>query len=141
MTSSFRALLVVALTRSSWAFESLSDFSVRTASGDEVSLAQYQAPVTLIVNTASKCGFTGQYKGLEELAQKYGASLQVLAFPCNQFFGQEPGSDAEVQAFVKSTYGVTFPVRMLGARRRGAMAPNKFQCAHRPACRSLQRSK
>lgn len=104
-------------------FTSIFDFDVQTAGGATVSLAKYSgAPVTLIVNTASKCGFTGQYQGLQELAQAFGEDLQILAFPCHQFAQQEPGSDAEIQAFVKREYGVTFPVSCVRAASARAHA-------------------
>ena len=74
-------------------------------------LADYDGTALLIVNVASKCGFTPQYEGLEALQQQFaGDGLQVLGFPCNQFGGQEPGTDAEIQEFCSTTYAVTFPV-------------------------------
>lgn len=86
-------------------------FKVTTADDKEVSLADYQGKVLLIVNVASKCGFTPQYKGLEELYKKYHArGLEILGFPCNQFKSQEPGTNAEIQQFCHATYGVSFPV-------------------------------
>ncbi|MDQ0191188.1 glutathione peroxidase [Alicyclobacillus cycloheptanicus] len=87
------------------------DFTVQAADGHEVSLRDYEGKVLLIVNTASKCGFTPQYKGLEALHQRFaGRGFSVLGFPCNQFGGQEPGTNEEIQAFCERTYGVTFPV-------------------------------
>ncbi len=89
----------------------LYDISVPTAGGEQRSLAEYQGKVLLIVNTASKCGFTPQYQELEELYQRYASQgLVVLAFPCNQFFNQERGSNDEIQSFCQVNYGVTFPV-------------------------------
>jgi glutathione peroxidase len=74
-------------------------------------MAALKGRVVLVVNVASKCGFTGQYAGLEELYQKYSArGLTILAFPCNQFGGQEPGTDAEISQFCSLKYAVTFPV-------------------------------
>jgi glutathione peroxidase len=87
------------------------DFTAKTAAGEEVSLGDYSGKVLLVVNVASKCGLTPQYEGLEALyreAQDRG--LEILGFPCNQFKEQEPGTDAEIQDFCKTTYDVTFPV-------------------------------
>jgi len=87
------------------------DFSVKDIHGKSVSLDRYKGKVLLIVNTASKCGFTPQYKGLEALWQKYrGRGLEVLGFPCNQFGAQEPGTEDEIASFCEVNYGVTFPL-------------------------------
>lgn len=87
------------------------DINVPLASGEEQSLAAFRGKVLLIVNTASKCGFTPQYQELEELYQAYkDQGLMVLAFPCNQFWQQEPGDNAAIQQFCQLNYGVTFPV-------------------------------
>ncbi len=87
------------------------DFSAKLASGEETSLAQFQGQVVLIVNTASKCGFTPQYTGLESLQQQYGTrGFSVLAFPCNQFGAQEPGTETEIQSFCEMNYQTTFPL-------------------------------
>ena len=89
----------------------ITDFHVRAADGSDVDLADYAGKVLLIVNTASKCGFTPQYEGLEALHRRYGArGFAVLAFPCNQFGHQEPGDAAEIASFCTTTYDVTFPV-------------------------------
>lgn len=90
---------------------SLYDFIVKRNDGSELSLSTFRDKPVLIVNTASKCGFTGQYAGLEELYREYkGKGFTILAFPCDQFAHQEPGSDAEVASFCKLNYGVTFPI-------------------------------
>ena len=89
---------------------SITDLTVRTPGGT-TPLADYAGKVLLIVNTASKCGFTPQYEGLEALHRRYGTrGFAVLAFPCNQFGAQEPGDAAEIANFCSTTYDVTFPV-------------------------------
>ncbi len=90
---------------------SIYDFSVDDIAGKPVALERYRGKVLLIVNTASKCGFTPQYKGLEALYRKYRSQgLEVLGFPCNQFGAQEPGSAEEIESFCEINYGVTFPL-------------------------------
>ena len=90
---------------------SIYDIQVQTANGETTTLAEYQGKVILIVNTASKCGFTSQYAGLEALYRKYsGQGFLVLGFPCNQFGSQEPGDMTEIQNFCSLTYDVTFPL-------------------------------
>ncbi len=87
----------------------LTDFSARTLDGEEKSLADYKGQVVLVVNTASKCGFTPQYEGLQELHETYAAQgLAVIGFPCNQFGGQEPGDSAQIGEFCQRNYGVGF---------------------------------
>jgi len=87
------------------------DFSAISVDGQEVPLAQYRGKVLVIVNTASQCGFTPQYAGLEELYRAYkDRGVVVLGFPCNQFGGQEPGTEAEIAQFCALRYGVTFPL-------------------------------
>lgn len=88
---------------------SIYDFQAKALDGKEVSLDKYKGDVVLIVNTASKCGFTPQYQGLEELHQKYSSrGLKVLGFPCNQFGEQEPGDNHEIANFCQKNYGVDF---------------------------------
>ena len=90
---------------------SIYDFSARLSTGEERHLADYRGKVLLVVNVASKCGFTPQYEGLQNLCEQFGPrGFEVLAFPCDQFGHQEPGSDAEISAFCERTYGVTFPL-------------------------------
>lgn len=90
---------------------SVYDFSAKTLPGPPKALADFRGQVLLIVNVASKCGFTPQYEGLEALQKRYeGRGFQVLGFPCNQFGAQEPGDAAEIGSFCSLTYGVTFPM-------------------------------
>jgi glutathione peroxidase len=87
------------------------DFQATSLDGQPVDLAQFRGKVLLIVNTASECGFTPQYKGLEELYRRYQErGVAVLGFPCNQFGKQEPGTEAEIGAFCEKNYGVSFPM-------------------------------
>ena len=89
----------------------VSDVVVRKASGEERPLSDWGGTVLLIVNVASRCGFTRQYAGLQALQEAYGGQgFSVLAFPCNDFGAQEPGSVEEIQQFCSTTYGVTFPI-------------------------------
>ncbi|RYD62727.1 MAG: glutathione peroxidase [Sphingomonadales bacterium] len=89
----------------------ITEIPVKAASGEETDLSSYAGDVLLVVNVASKCGFTPQYTGLEELHRRYGTrGFEVLGFPCNQFGAQEPGDAAEIANFCSLTYDVTFPV-------------------------------
>ena len=89
----------------------ITEIPVRAADGTDTDLSAYAGQVLLIVNTASKCGFTPQYEGLEKLHREYGdRGFEVLGFPCNQFGEQEPGDAAEIANFCSLTYDVTFPV-------------------------------
>lgn len=91
--------------------ESVYDFTVTTMMGLPKSLRDYEGKVLLIVNTASKCGFTPQLAGLQALYGQYrDQGLEILGFPCNQFMGQDPGSNEEIQNFCRLNYGVTFPM-------------------------------
>jgi glutathione peroxidase len=90
---------------------SIYDFTVKDIHGKDLKLDHYRGKVMLVVNTASQCGFTPQYKGLEALYEKYhDEGLEVLGFPCNQFGGQEPGDEKEIAQFCELNYGVKFPM-------------------------------
>ncbi|MCB6183337.1 glutathione peroxidase [Leeia sp. TBRC 13508] len=89
----------------------IADFKAVSLAGKPIDLAEYQGKVVLVVNTASQCGFTPQYAGLEALYQQYHAKgLEILGFPCNQFGKQEPGNASQIGAFCQKNYGVSFPM-------------------------------
>jgi glutathione peroxidase len=89
----------------------LYDFTVKDIAGKDINLSNYKGKVLLIVNTASKCGFTPQYKDLERLYKKFGSEkFEVLAFPCNQFGNQEPGDNTAIKSFCEISYDITFPI-------------------------------
>jgi glutathione peroxidase len=91
--------------------ESLFELSATANNGEPVDFRVYEGKVLLVVNTASKCGFTPQYKGLEELYRKYkDRGFVILGFPCDQFAHQEPGNDADIASFCQINYGVSFPL-------------------------------
>ncbi len=103
------------------------DFEAQTIDGQTVALSAYQGKVLLIVNTASACGFTPQFAGLEKLHQDYAdQGLVVLGFPCNQFGSQDPGSNEEIVAFCQKNYGVSFPM-MAKTEVNGAQAHPLYQ--------------
>jgi glutathione peroxidase len=105
----------------------LYDFQAQNITGQTVNLSDYKGQVLLIVNTASACGFTPQFAGLEELHQRLGAQgLTVLGFPCNQFGSQDPGSNEDIGAFCQMNYGVSFPM-MAKIDVNGAQAHPLFQ--------------
>ena len=109
----FSLLLVLSLHTyaKDTSMKTIYDFKVKTIQGEDTTLAQYKGKVMLIVNVASKCGFTPQYDGLEALYQKYkDKGVVVLGFPCNQFGSQEPGTEEEIQNFCRVNFGVTFPM-------------------------------
>ena len=120
-------LAVPALAQNSSEMEKIYDFKTQSNKGAEVSLAQFEGKVLMIVNTASKCGFTPQYDGLEALYQKYkDQGLVILGFPCDQFAGQEPGSNEEIAEFCRLNHGVTFPL-MAKTDVNGANAEPVFE--------------
>lgn len=102
-------LFLAACTQNNKKMATIYDFKALSNRGEEVDMAQYRGKVLMIVNTASKCGFTPQYDGLEELYQKYkDQGLVIIGFPCDQFAHQEPGSDEEIAEFCRINHGVTF---------------------------------
>lgn len=113
---------------------SLYEIPVKTINGEDATLETYKGKVLLIVNTASKCGLTPQYKGLQELYEKYrDRGFVVLGFPCNQFGGQEPGSEAEIARFCETQYNVTFPMfAKIEVNGPGAHPLYQFLKAHAP---------
>jgi len=86
------------------------DLAVEGIEGDTLRMSDYQGKYVLIVNVASKCGFTPQYKDLQKLYEQYADRLVIIGFPCNQFMNQEPGTEEEIQDFCELNYGVTFPL-------------------------------
>jgi len=103
--------LIITMLLSSFLFTgSIYDFKVKGLEGQEIDLAQYKGKKILIVNTASKCGYTPQYEELQKLYDQYKGKLVIIGFPANNFGGQEPGSNSEIGEFCKRNYGVTFPM-------------------------------
>lgn len=91
--------------------KSFFDFNVKAANGSDYPLSKHKEQVTLVVNVASKCGYTGQYAGLQELYTKFkDQGFNIIGFPCNQFGAQEPGTESEIQQFCSLNYNVTFPI-------------------------------
>jgi glutathione peroxidase len=90
--------------------ETIYDFSITTTRGETLDFSQFRGRPMLLVNTASKCGFTNQYDGLQKLHEQYGPELVVIGFPCDQFAHQEPGDDDEIEQFCKINFGVSFPL-------------------------------
>lgn len=104
-------LLMTLSTLNDLQTRSIHDFSISALNSEEqIDFSSFKGKKILVVNVASKCGFTYQYKGLEELYQKYKEQLVVVGFPCNQFLGQEPGSDEKIAQFCALNYGVSFPM-------------------------------
>ena len=107
-------------------------FKAESNKGEEVNFADYKGKVLLVVNTASKCGFTPQYDGLEALYKKYkDQGLVIVGFPCDQFGHQEPGTDEEIEEFCRLNYGVTFPL-MAKSDVNGENANDIFKWLHTP---------
>lgn len=93
---------------------SVTNIPLKSLSGEELSLSKFKGKKILIVNTASRCGYTGQYADLQKLYNKYKLKLEIIGMPCNQFMMQEPGSDEKIAAFCKKNYGVTFTMLSKG---------------------------
>jgi glutathione peroxidase len=112
----------------------LYDFTVDDIAGQPIRLDRYKGKVLLVVNTASKCGFTPQYKGLEALYRKYkDQGLEVLGFPCNQFGSQEPGNEQEIATFCETNYDVTFPLfRKIDVNGDGAAPVYRYLKSEKP---------
>jgi glutathione peroxidase len=107
----FCIINIMAMTAYSETYKSLHDFKVTSLEGEEFDMSQLKGKKVLIVNTASKCGFTPQYEGLQELYEKYGGDdFVIIGFPANNFLRQEPGSNEEIREFCTINYGVTFPM-------------------------------
>ncbi|UPT66401.1 MAG: glutathione peroxidase [Sphingobacteriales bacterium JAD_PAG50586_3] len=105
------AILTLTITYAQKPMKSLHDFTMKTIDGKDLSLTTFKGKKVMVVNTASECGLTPQYKLLEELYLEFkDKNLVILGFPANNFGGQEPGSDAEIQTFCTKNYGVTFPM-------------------------------
>lgn len=113
---------------------SIYSFKAKTIDGEEISLEEYRGKVAIVVNTASKCGFTPQYEGLEKLYEKYHLKgLEILGFPCNQFAGQEPGDNTEVKNFCQLNYGVSFQMfEKTDVRGESAHPLFKFLTSEKP---------
>jgi glutathione peroxidase len=103
-------LLLMSLLSAFLLSGSIYDFKVEGLDGETIDFKKFKGKKILIVNTASRCGLTPQYEGLEELYKKYANKLVIVGFPANNFMGQEPGSNSEIKAFCQKNYGVTFPM-------------------------------
>lgn len=120
--------------------ETIYEFSAPNLAGKEASLADYKGKVVLIVNTASKCGFTPQYAGLEALYEKYkDKGLAILGFPCNQFGAQEPGTEDQIQEFCQVNYGVKFPMfGKIDVNGKNAHPLYKFLTSQKPGILGIE---
>lgn len=130
LTKFFAGFAVIAFLLGLFAFgrphpapKSIYDFKVKTLDGQELSLSKYKGKKMLIVNVASECGYTPQYKNLQALSEQYKDKLVVVGFPANNFGGQEPGSSSEIRSFCTKNYGVTFPMMEKISVKGGDMHP------------------
>lgn len=103
--------------------ENIYSFIVKDINGKKISLSQFKGKKILIVNTASECGYTKQYADLQKLSEQYKGKLRVIGFPANNFGGQEPGTDKEIQSFCTKTFNVTFPMMSKVSVKGSDMAP------------------
>ncbi len=120
--------------------QTIHEFTAANIAGKEISLADYKGKVVLIVNTASKCGFTPQYAGLESLYEKYkDRGLVILGFPCNQFGAQEPGTADQIQEFCQLNYGVKFPMfGKIDVNGSGAHPLYKYLTSEKPGILGIE---
>jgi len=103
-------LSIMLLAATTLSAQSIHSFTVKGIDGKDIKLASFKGKKILVVNTASKCGYTPQYEALEKVYEQYKDKLVIIGFPCNQFGGQEPGTNEEIVAFCKKNYGVSFPL-------------------------------
>jgi glutathione peroxidase len=103
--------------------QSIHSFKVKSIDGKQIDFASFKGKKILVVNTASKCGYTPQYEALEKVYEQYKDKLVIIGFPCNQFGGQEPGTNEEIVSFCKKNYGVTFPLADKIDVKGAAIAP------------------
>lgn len=120
--------------------QTIHEFTAANIAGKEISLADYKGKVVLVVNTASKCGFTPQFAGLEALYEKYkDRGLVILGFPCNQFGAQEPGTSDQIQEFCQLNYGVKFPMfGKIDVNGSGAHPLFKFLTSEKPGILGIE---
>ena len=119
------------------------DFKAKAISGSEVPFSEYKGKALLIVNVASQCGFTPQYEGLEKLYEKYRSQgFEVLGFPCNQFLGQEPGTESDIKTFCETSFGVKFPLfAKIDVNGPGAHPLYQYLCQAKPGFLGSKRIK
>ncbi len=110
LASRIKALLPITILPQVKSASRIYDVEVKDIQGNSLDLAQYEGKLLLLVNTASKCGFTYQYEGLQELHEKFSEHLTIIGLPCNQFMEQEPGTEKEISSFCELQYGVRFPM-------------------------------
>lgn len=117
------AVLILGAIIANGPVDNVYQFTITSIDGKQVDLAQFEGKKLLLVNTASECGFTKQYAGLQELSEKYGDKVVVIGFPANNFGGQEPGSNTEIQGFCEKNFGVTFLLAEKSSVKGGDISP------------------